>query len=209
MRRGLFIATSIADGWRKRRPSAADLGLPAVPSLSSFGEDACGRVYVASLDGPVYRLADGGGCVLTGLEARSEDTTAPMVNVRVKHLQRVLRTGVLQLRVRCDEQCTVRTGGALPVKRRARAAVVPSTMRISSAAHDRGPSARSAAGPREREQPARDPARARPRRPAGHRASGSEGQRRRAEHAPAHGAHQGPLTGEGPGNTSVDSQRSR
>jgi glucose/arabinose dehydrogenase len=28
-----------------------------VPTLSSFGEDARGRVYAASLDGPVYRLA--------------------------------------------------------------------------------------------------------------------------------------------------------
>jgi hypothetical protein len=27
-----------------------------VSSLSSFGEDARGRVYVTSLDGPVYRL---------------------------------------------------------------------------------------------------------------------------------------------------------
>ena len=27
-----------------------------VPQLSSFGEDASGRVYVTSLDGPVYRL---------------------------------------------------------------------------------------------------------------------------------------------------------
>jgi glucose/arabinose dehydrogenase len=35
------------------------LGLPAVPSLSSFGEDARRRVYVTSLDGPVYRLATG------------------------------------------------------------------------------------------------------------------------------------------------------
>ncbi|MEA2188094.1 MAG: hypothetical protein QOK16_3105 [Solirubrobacteraceae bacterium] len=33
------------------------LGLPTVDSLSSFGEDARGRVYVTSLDGPVYRLA--------------------------------------------------------------------------------------------------------------------------------------------------------
>jgi hypothetical protein len=30
---------------------------PKVPSLSSFGEDARGRVYAVSLDGPVYRLA--------------------------------------------------------------------------------------------------------------------------------------------------------
>ena len=29
------------------------------PSLSSFGEDACGRILVVSLGGPVYRLVDG------------------------------------------------------------------------------------------------------------------------------------------------------
>jgi glucose/arabinose dehydrogenase len=33
------------------------LRLPQVASLSSFGEDARGRIYVTSLDGPVYRLA--------------------------------------------------------------------------------------------------------------------------------------------------------
>ena len=31
----------------------------SVASLSSFGEDACGRLFVVSLDGPVYRLVDG------------------------------------------------------------------------------------------------------------------------------------------------------
>ncbi|MDX6660093.1 MAG: hypothetical protein QOJ55_915, partial [Solirubrobacteraceae bacterium] len=30
-----------------------------VSRLSSFGEDARGRVYATSLDGPVYRLAPG------------------------------------------------------------------------------------------------------------------------------------------------------
>jgi glucose/arabinose dehydrogenase len=34
-------------------------GLPKVDALSSFGEDARGRVYVMSLSGPVYRLAAG------------------------------------------------------------------------------------------------------------------------------------------------------
>jgi hypothetical protein len=33
------------------------LALKRVPSISSFGEDARGRVYVVSLDGPVYRFA--------------------------------------------------------------------------------------------------------------------------------------------------------
>jgi glucose/arabinose dehydrogenase len=35
------------------------LGLKKVANLSSFGEDGLGRVYVVSLDGPVYRLAAG------------------------------------------------------------------------------------------------------------------------------------------------------
>ena len=35
------------------------LGLKTVDQLSSFGEDALGRVYVVSLAGPVYRLAAG------------------------------------------------------------------------------------------------------------------------------------------------------
>jgi hypothetical protein len=41
--------------------AADDRGLGLrVASLSSFGEDARGRVYAASLDGPVYRLVAGG-----------------------------------------------------------------------------------------------------------------------------------------------------
>jgi glucose/arabinose dehydrogenase len=35
------------------------VALPKVGPISSFGEDAQGRVYVTSLDGPVYRLAQG------------------------------------------------------------------------------------------------------------------------------------------------------
>ncbi len=35
------------------------LGLKTISQLSSFGEDGLGRVYVISLDGPVYRLAAG------------------------------------------------------------------------------------------------------------------------------------------------------
>jgi glucose/arabinose dehydrogenase len=113
--------------------SAADAGLPAVPAISSFGEDACGRVYVTSLDGPVYRLADSGDCVLPGapLGARAGDTKAPAISVKVKHTQRVLRTGLLQLRVRCDEQCSVRTGGGFQVKKLARSASAKTAMNLA------------------------------------------------------------------------------
>ena len=41
-----------------------DLGLPAIGQLSSFGEDACGRVYVVDLGGTVSRLSSGGGCTV-------------------------------------------------------------------------------------------------------------------------------------------------
>ncbi len=41
----------------RARDDRAIAGLKTIRSLSSFGEDARGRVYVVSLDGPVYRLA--------------------------------------------------------------------------------------------------------------------------------------------------------
>ncbi|HEX6391479.1 MAG TPA: PQQ-dependent sugar dehydrogenase, partial [Solirubrobacteraceae bacterium] len=52
-------------GARLSAAGAADvraLALPKVPRISSFGEDGCGRVYVASLEGPVYRLSSSGAC---------------------------------------------------------------------------------------------------------------------------------------------------
>src|SRR6185503_9139942 len=38
--------------------ASSDSGL-RVMRLTSFGEDSCGHIYAASLDGPVYRLQDG------------------------------------------------------------------------------------------------------------------------------------------------------
>jgi glucose/arabinose dehydrogenase len=40
-----------------RRTTGRVLSLPKVGGLSSFGEDAAGRVYATSLNGPVYRIA--------------------------------------------------------------------------------------------------------------------------------------------------------
>ncbi len=111
--------------------TAADVGLPTVPSLSSFGEDACGRVYVTSLAGPVYRLSDTGECVLPGqVGARAGDTKPPVLRVRANHLQHVLRTGVLQLRVGCDEQCTIRSGGGVQVRRTAHGSAATSVLSL-------------------------------------------------------------------------------
>ena len=102
------------------------LPLPAVPGLSSFGEDACGRVYVVSLNGPVQRLADGGGCAAPAPGpggpqpspgAPSADTRAPVLSISVARRQRALRTAVLRIRVRCDEACTVRASGRVRLTR--------------------------------------------------------------------------------------------
>lgn len=51
--RGLLFSFRISGG---RAVDVGSLDLN-VPSLSSFGEDARGRVYATSLEGPVYRLA--------------------------------------------------------------------------------------------------------------------------------------------------------
>ena len=47
------------------------------------------------------------------------------------HRQHVLRTGLVQMRVRCDEQCTIRTGGGLQVRRRAHGAATTNPMSLS------------------------------------------------------------------------------
>ena len=51
--RGRIESARLRPGPRERRSATTRL---RVPSLSSFGEDARGRVYATSLDGPVYRL---------------------------------------------------------------------------------------------------------------------------------------------------------
>jgi glucose/arabinose dehydrogenase len=113
-------------------------------NLSSFGEDACGRVYVTSLQGAVYRLAQSGDCVPPpaagggttpsvdpppgGGSTGAPDTKAPTVTVRAAATQRPWRTGVVRLQVSCDEICTVAARGSFLVARRtarAAAAVVP------------------------------------------------------------------------------------
>ena len=105
-----------------------ELPLPALAanSLVSFGEDACGRLHVATLDGTVQRLVSGGGECVTprgapgapvgvapgpppappGIIARR----APVLTVRAT-AQRAVAAGRLRLTVSCDVLCDVRAGG--------------------------------------------------------------------------------------------------
>jgi glucose/arabinose dehydrogenase len=101
-----------------------------VPSVSSFGEDGCGRVYAASLNGPVYRFASSGQCVTPagpGGGASAPDRRAPAITLlRAAARQHALRTGFVTIRVRCDELCTITASGrVLLTRHRARAAAAP------------------------------------------------------------------------------------
>ena len=109
------------------------LGLE-VELTSTFGEDALGRIYVASYGGQVYRLIPGGTtppdlrCPATPGQqpgpttptgpART-DTTAPRMSLRYGRRQRTLRTRRIRLSVRCNERCRVRVTGKAGPRRRA------------------------------------------------------------------------------------------
>ena len=115
-----------------------ELPLPAFRgnSLISFGQDACGRLHIATLDGTVQRLVSGGGeCVEQRAAPQAPSgaalpppavpprapapTTpavavgrrAPVLTVRGTAAQRVIAAGRLQLTLSCDVLCDVRAGG--------------------------------------------------------------------------------------------------
>jgi glucose/arabinose dehydrogenase len=87
----------------------AESGLP-VSGISSFGEGSCGRVYVASLDGPVSRIQDGAvsPCGTPPSLPTPGDTTPCTVKAVSKGTQRILRRAKrLRLRLTANEACTV------------------------------------------------------------------------------------------------------
>ena len=102
-----------------------------VSTLSSFGEDACGRVYAVSLDGPVYRLAQSGACVppRTGTGcvdcggggavpiAGAPAARAPVVKLRAAAEQRPWTTGVVRVRASCDAICVLGAQGTFLITR--------------------------------------------------------------------------------------------
>jgi hypothetical protein len=110
-----------------------------VSSLSSFGEDACGRIYAASREGAVYRIQDGAATPCTrgsgsggsgpgpgtgtgtgtgtgaGQPAPSQaaDTRKPSLRVSVGGRRRLAARRRLRVAVRTDELATVRASGRL------------------------------------------------------------------------------------------------
>jgi hypothetical protein len=94
------LNSSGAQGLRSITLPAAndDRSVPLnVTSLTSFGEDAAGCIYAASGAGSVYRIAPDtnptpGPCGLSLGTGPAKDTTKPLLTVRRRKRQRVLRT---------------------------------------------------------------------------------------------------------------------
>jgi hypothetical protein len=90
-----------------------------VASLSSFGEDACGRILAASLDGPVYRVQDGSPSPCAFASPSGRPSTPPTgaagcrPSVRAGRSQRVLRRRGVRVHVRTSEACTIRIAGRI------------------------------------------------------------------------------------------------
>ena len=110
-------------------PSGASDDRPvgiSVSSLSSFGEDACGRVYVASLDGAVSRLSQGpsvcafaaDGTQLPSVPAAGTAAARPLsLRLRYAKRQHALRTRRVSLTASCDARCTIRATGRVGKRR--------------------------------------------------------------------------------------------
>jgi hypothetical protein len=117
--RYLYGDNSVQDLYSAVPRTGADdkpTGLTVV-GLSSFGEDACGHIYAASLVGPVYRIQDGAvsPCSFNGQAA---DTAPPHVVVGLGGVRKLLRKRVLRIGVRCNEACQVSVGTRLRKVRR-------------------------------------------------------------------------------------------
>jgi glucose/arabinose dehydrogenase len=98
-------------------PNSGDRAEPLpVAQLTSFGEDACGRIYAASHAGPVYRIQDGAPtpCNFPAPITTTPDTAAPNVTVRFRGVKRRR----LRVLVGCDETCHVTVTSRLRTIRR-------------------------------------------------------------------------------------------
>ena len=107
---------------RPRATGDRDEGLPARATLVSFGEDACGHVYVVSIEGSVDRLQDGalGACVLRPAPASIStppaappappvvpDRTSPRVRIEIARKGRVGPRATPRIALTASESCRV------------------------------------------------------------------------------------------------------
>ncbi len=135
---GDFCAPALRSVDLANPASDAPLGLE-VPRLSSFGEDTCGRLFVVSLDGPVYRLVDGAPAACPAPlpppppPAVAPDRRACSLAMTVSGVRSVRRLKRLTIALRTDEACraTVRASiKGVAQFRRTTASVTAGTRRV-------------------------------------------------------------------------------
>jgi glucose/arabinose dehydrogenase len=84
------------------------LGLTA-SGVSSFGQDACGHIYVATLGGSVSRLEPTSGAFPC--------KTAPVLTVEKKPARSAARKGAVVIKALCDEDCDLSAKATIVLKR--------------------------------------------------------------------------------------------
>jgi glucose/arabinose dehydrogenase len=104
--------------------SSGDSDTGMTGGTSSFGEDACGHIYVAKFDGTVSRIepTSGGFPCAPQLAPPSSpqviDGKPPALSVDVRRGKRAGARGELILLVGCDESCAVQGGGEIVLRGR-------------------------------------------------------------------------------------------
>jgi Glucose / Sorbosone dehydrogenase len=83
------------------------VGLTAT-SVSSFGQDACGHIYVATLGGSVFRLHPTSGAFPC--------KTAPVLTVQKKSARSAARKGAVVIKALCDEDCDLSAKATIVLK---------------------------------------------------------------------------------------------
>ena len=75
--------------------------------IAAFSEDAGGCVYVVSLTGPVYRIADRSPrCPAPGSSTGGSDDDPPVARLSGRRLQKFSKKGVL-VSLKCNEACSI------------------------------------------------------------------------------------------------------
>ena len=112
--------------WSLSDPASDAAAGVTLGSPTSFGEDACGRVYVAAREGAVFRIEDGAATALRPHAARGTpgggsggpgrpgpDTRKPSLSVRVRGLPSLVSRRRLRVSLVSDELTAATVSGRL------------------------------------------------------------------------------------------------
>ena len=113
--------------------------------LSTFGEDACGRIYAASVySGRVNRIASDGGCAAAGTPAPPVGSggdgggggpaagTKLDVTFTFAKKQRAVRRGGVSFKARCNQSCEVAATGRIRIAKRKYVKLPPLRLRVDA-----------------------------------------------------------------------------